>query len=217
MKSEEYLNLVHTLERLKDVTRHCDTSGGRHESVAEHCFRLAAMAYFLKDEFPEADMNRVMLMGLIHDFGEIFTGDIPCFSKTKADEARENHLLMQWVSALPEPYREEMRALYREMAERKTPEAKILYALDGMEAVIQHNEAALDTWEAHEYQLQLTHAADRTAFSPYLTELRQAIREETEKKTRSGSERSSLCAASAAARNADAPFCAESIAIKNEE
>ena len=146
MEAREYLEIMHVAERLKDATRHCYTSGGRHESVAEHSWRLALMAFFLRDAFPEADMDRVVRMCLIHDLGEAFTGDIPTFEKTEADERREETLLDAWVASLPSPYREEMAALYREMAERRTPEARIYKALDGLEALIQHNESALSTW-----------------------------------------------------------------------
>ena len=68
------LRQLHLFERLKDATRHCHTSGMRHESVAEHSWRLCLFAYFLKDEFPDLDMDRVIRMCLIHDLGECFTG-----------------------------------------------------------------------------------------------------------------------------------------------
>ena len=168
--------------RLKDTTRHCYTPGGRHESVAEHSWRITLMAYWISDEFPQADMNKVIKMCLIHDLGECFTGDIPVFRKTPADEEREEALLFAWVDALPGPLEAEMRALYAEMSARETLEARIYKALDGMEAVLQHNESDIRSWEPHEYELNLTYAADRTDFSPYLTRLRQAIREETEAK-----------------------------------
>ena len=54
MRPSELLAALHTAEKLKDTTRHCYTSGGRHESVAEHSWRIALMAFFLRDEFPEA-------------------------------------------------------------------------------------------------------------------------------------------------------------------
>ena len=53
MKPVELLEILHTAERLKDVTRHSYTSGGRHESVAEHSWRITLMAFLLRDEFPE--------------------------------------------------------------------------------------------------------------------------------------------------------------------
>ena len=89
MEERTFLEVLGVAERLKDATRHCYTSGGRHESVAEHSWRAALMAYFLRDEFPEADMDKVIKMCLIHDLGECFTGDIPTFDKTKADEVTE--------------------------------------------------------------------------------------------------------------------------------
>ena len=75
-----------------------------------------------------------------------------------------------------------MRALYEEMSERKTPEAKIYKAIDGLEAVIQHNISDISTWIPKEYDLNLTYAQDKVEFSDYLKELRQLVREDTLKK-----------------------------------
>ena len=186
MKPMELLAVLHTAERLKDTTRHCYTSQGRHESVAEHSWRVTLMAYLMRDEFPELDMDKVMQMCLIHDLGECFTGDIPSFEKTAADTAREDGLLARWVAGLPQPYCRDMAALYAEMDALETPEAKLYKALDKLEAVIQHNEAALSTWLPREYDLNLTYANENVAFSPYLTALRAAIRQETEEKIANG-------------------------------
>ena len=182
MEARALLDALHVAERLKDETRHCYTSGGRHESVAEHSWRIALMAFWMKDEFPDVDIDKVIRMCLIHDLGECFIGDIPTFAKTDADEAREEAELMAWVRSLPEPVSGEMEALYREMIALETPEAKLYKALDKLEAVIQHNEAALSTWLPREYDLNLTYADENVAFSPYLTALRAAIRRETEEK-----------------------------------
>lgn len=179
MEPITFLEMLHTAERLKDTTRHCDTSGGRRESVAEHSWRLVLMAFWLREEFPEADMNKVMQMCLIHDLGECFTGDIPVFLKTGADTEKEDALLEKWVDSLPEPVSKEMKSLYAEMNALQTQEAKIYKALDGLEAVIQHNESDISTWEPHEYNLQLTYALDRVQFSPYLTRLREQIRQDS--------------------------------------
>ena len=149
MKPMELLAVLHTAERLKDTTRHCYTSQGRHESVAEH-------------------------------------SDIPSFEKTAADTAREDGLLARWVAGLPQPYCRDMAALYAEMDALETPEARLYKALDKLEAVISHNESPLDTWLPLEYDLNLTYANDNVAFSPYLTALRQAVRQETEEKVAKG-------------------------------
>ena len=187
MRPDELLAVLHTAEKLKDTTRHCYTSGGRHESVAEHSWRASLMAFLLRDEFPDADMDKVSRMCLIHDLGECFTGDIPAFDKTAQDEQTEETLLYRWVDSLPSPCREEMRALYDEMAALQTQEAKIYKALDKLEAIISHNESDISTWEDHEYDLQLTYGEQNTAFSPYMTALRQAVRQESlEKIAREG-------------------------------
>ena len=63
-----------------------------------------------------------------------------------------------------------------------TPEAKLYKALDKLEAVIQHNEASLDSWLPLEYDLQYTYGAEQVAFSPWLRELKQAVDRRTTEK-----------------------------------
>lgn len=182
MESRKLLEALNVAERLKDTTRHCYTKNGRHESVAEHSWMMTLMAFFMKDEFPEVDMDKVIKMCIIHDLGEAFTGDIPAFDKTAKNEQAEEELLYSWVNTLPENYAAEMIALYNEMAKRETIEAKIYKAIDSLEALIQHNISDLSTWIPKEYELNKTYADDRVAFSAYLKELRDEVRKDTLKK-----------------------------------
>lgn len=182
MNARELLDILHIAERLKDTPRHCTTSQGRTESVAEHSWRVSLAAMLLRDEFPGADMDRVIRMCLIHDLGECFTGDIPAFLKTDADRKFEDALLRQWVETLPREQAEELSALYDEMDAQTTEEAKIYKALDKLEALIQHNESPLRTWSENEYELNRTYAFDAVSFSAWLTELRKAILEDTDEK-----------------------------------
>lgn len=182
MEVKKLLEVLTTAEHLKDVPRHCYTSGGRRESVAEHSWRLTLMAYWVSDEFPEADLEKLLKMCLIHDLGEAFTGDVPTFEKTEKDEEKEAHLLTEWVAKFPAPFREEMQALYSEMEERQTLEARIYKALDNLEALIQHNESDIDTWIPLEYDLQMTYGNDKVEFSKYLTALRDEVRNESKRK-----------------------------------
>ena len=179
MKPAEFLQILHVAERLKDTPRHCTTTNRRTESVAEHSWRVSLMAFLLKDEFPEADMDKVVKMCLIHDLGECFTGDIPTFVKTDADRDVEDSLLNQWVRSLPSDVSSEMDALFLEMDAQETLEAKIYKSLDKLEALIQHNESPLDTWSENEYALNKVYAFDTVAFSSWLTELREEILKDT--------------------------------------
>jgi putative hydrolase of HD superfamily len=179
MDVREYLNILHVAERLKDTPRHCTTSKGRTESVAEHSWRISLMAFLLRNEFPEADIDKVICMCLIHDLGECFTGDIPTFIKTDSDRDVENSLLNNWVKSLPDEVSKEMLDLYSEMEAQKTVEANIFKALDKLEALIQHNESPIDTWSENEYELNKTYAFNTVEFSSWLTELRKAILEDT--------------------------------------
>lgn len=182
MKPVELLKILSVAEKLKCNTRHCYTSTGRHESVAEHSWRISLMAMLIRPEFPEADMDKVIRMCLIHDLGEAFTGDIPSFDKTAADTEKEDTLFESWVQTLPKDTREEFSALLTEMNALETLEAKIYKALDKMEAVIQHNESDISTWLPLEYDLQLTYGEENVQFSPWFRELKAEVNDWTRKK-----------------------------------
>ena len=186
MNAKDYLRILHTAEKLKDTPRHCTTSQRRTESVAEHSWRVSLMAFLLKEEFPDADMDKVVSMCLIHDLGECFTGDIPTFNKTNDDRDIEDSLLNQWIKTLPDEVAQNMESLYAEMDAQQTTEAKIYKALDKLEALIQHNESPIDTWAENEYELNKIYAFDTVAFSNWLTELRKVILEETLEKIDKG-------------------------------
>lgn len=182
MDIKELIHFVGLIEKLKCNTRHSWTTSGRQESVAEHSFMLAVMAYLVKDAFPEADIHKVMVMCLLHDFGEAVTGDIPAFEKTKKDEMIEEDAIGTLLKELPEKQRAEMTALFQEMKEMQTPEAKLCKGLDKMEAVLQHNEASIETWLPLEYELQLNYGEKEVAYSEYLSALKKQLNEDSREK-----------------------------------
>ncbi len=182
MDHKTFLSILSVAEKLKCTTRHCDTSTGRRESVAEHSWRIALMAMLLADEFPDTDIHKVIKMCLIHDLGEAFTGDIATFNKTDADAEVEDNAYLNWIATFPDAQRKEFSDLLAEMAALTTREAKLYKALDKLEAVIQHNESDITSWLPLEYDLQLTYGAEEVAFSPYLTKLKEAINQWTKDK-----------------------------------
>ncbi len=143
-------------------------------------------AYFMKDEFPNVDIDKVIRMCIFHDMGEAFTGDIPSFMKTDDDEKIESEVVYDWVESLPKPFTEELFELYKEIDEQKTEEAKLFRALDKLEAAISHNEADLRTWLPLEYELNPEYGFMECQFSPYMKELKEVVRQQSLDKIKSG-------------------------------
>ena len=175
MDNKELLKILKTASQLKQNTRHSWLANGRRESVAEHCWRLSIFAYFMKDEFPDVDIDKVIKMCLFHDMGEAFTGDIPSFLKSEVDEEKESSVLNEWVKSLPTPYKDELSNIYKEIEEQKTQEAKLFKALDKLEAAISHNEADLSTWIELEYELNPIYGKEESQFSQYTKELQNQV------------------------------------------
>ena len=179
MDVKQYIDFLNIVEKLKCNTRHSWTSNGRHESVAEHSWRTAIMALLVEDEFPDADITKVMKMCLIHDLGEAITGDIPSFLKTEQDELAEDKAVKSVLDCLPEPYSNSFKELFIEMNEKKSLEAKILKALDNMEAVVSHNEADISTWLPNEYKDNISYGEDNVKFSKWMSELKDELNKES--------------------------------------
>ena len=182
MQPRDLIEFLSVIEKLKCNTRHSWTSSGRRESVAEHSWRLAVMALLVANEFPEVNIEKTLKMCLIHDFGEAITGDIPSFYKTKQDEEKEDEAIADLLGLLPESISREFEALFSEMSERNTPEAKLLKALDNLETLVSHNEAPLDTWLPLEYSKNLTYGTENVAYSEYLKALKEEIKQDALRK-----------------------------------
>ena len=182
MNHRTYIDFLNKIEKLKCNTRHSWTSNGRQESVAEHSWRLAVMAMLCADEYPDLDMNKVINMCLIHDFGEAITGDIPAFLKTAQNESEEDRAVETLLSELPTNFRHELQALFDEMNARETQEAKLFKSLDNLEVLISHNEADLSTWLPREYEENLTYGQTNCEWSRWTKGLRGEIKRDSIKK-----------------------------------
>lgn len=182
MNYRQYIQFLNTIEKLKCNTRHSWTSSGRQESVAEHSWRLSVMAMLCADEYPEIDINKVVKMCLVHDFGEAVTGDIPAFLKTDEDEAKEEKAVEKLLSTLPDDYKNELSELFSEMSALKTDEARLFKALDNLEAIISHNEADISTWLPREYEENLTYGTKNCEWSEWTKMLREELKKDSERK-----------------------------------
>ena len=179
MNPRTYIDFLNKIEKLKCNTRHSWTSSGRQESVAEHSWRLAVMAMLCADEYPDLDINKVIKMCLIHDFGEAITGDIPAFLKTAQNELDEDVAVTKLLSVLPADIQTELQSLFDEMNVRETPEAKLFKSLDNLEALVSHNEADISTWLPREYEENLTYGQQNCEWSDWVKVLKAEIKKDS--------------------------------------
>ena len=110
----------------------------RCESVAEHTFGVAVLALFIADaHFPSLDAAKVLRMALLHDFGEIYAGDItPADGVSRDDKQRlERQAAQQVFGKLPHgaAYLE----LWEEYERGASPEAQFVRQIDRLEMALQ--------------------------------------------------------------------------------
>lgn len=173
-----YLSFIKELGRLKDVTRTVWTGNGRRESTAEHSWRLAVFAGILLEKFPELDGQKVLMMALLHDLGEIYEGDISAVERPdEKDKFRvESEAITKLAGILGGTAGETLCALWEEYEEGRTREARYVKALDKAETIISHNQGRNPSDFDYEFNLEYGKAYFQEEF---FRELRAKIDEDT--------------------------------------
>lgn len=176
------LDFLRRAERLKDTVRSGYTSGGRQESVADHTWRLCLMALVLHDRFPGVDFARLVKICVVHDLGEAVVVGIPAPEQTeagaKANQERQN--LLDMLSPLPPPQREEITTLWDEHEAAETPEAQLAKALDKLETLLQHTQGGNPP--DFDYRFNLDYGRRYTSGDPTIEAIREVLDTETERR-----------------------------------
>ena len=90
---QKQLDFALEIDKEKNIFRQTHLSGhGRNENDAEHAWHMAIMAYLLREYANErVNIERVMIMCLIHDIVEIDAGDTYAYDAEglKTQKARE--------------------------------------------------------------------------------------------------------------------------------
>ncbi len=107
--------------------------GSGAESVAEHSFRTAVIAYTLAQLDGEADGGKVLKMALFHDIPEARTGDLNYVNK-KYVKADEKKAVADLASTLP--FGGEYRELLEELGGKESREALIVHDADQLEMIL---------------------------------------------------------------------------------
>ena len=178
-KLKQYLQFICEAERLKSVLRSAHTSTRRHESTAEHTWRLALLALILSDEKPALDQQRVLAMCLIHDLGETYEGDIPAVvqSDPETKASIERSAIDRLTALLPEKAGIHIREIWEEYEACSTPEARWVKALDKAETILQHNQGANPA--NFDYEFNLTYGTGYFEDDALLSELRRILDDAT--------------------------------------
>ena len=186
------LDFLRSAERLKNATRSSRTSEGRHESVAEHSWRLCLMALVLRDDYPDVDFARLIGICIVHDLGEAIGGDVPAPAQVgRPPKANQERLdLLTLLASLPVRLRDEIAALWDEYEEARSPEAKLAKALDKLETIMQHNQGLNPA--DFDYRFNLDYGRRFTADDPLIVTVRDILDRETEQRARESEQRAAV-------------------------
>ncbi len=93
------------------------------------------------EHYPELDAGKTLLMCLIHDIGEIYDGDISAalLSDSSQKYQGEHRAAERVFSLLPDRQKKSFMDLWQEYEDGRTPESRLVKALDKAETIIQHN------------------------------------------------------------------------------
>lgn len=113
------------------------------ESIAEHSFRCGVLAMVLSDKlWVNLDKDKLIKMSLLHDLGELVTGDIITerggildINKRDEKEKEEEKGIKEIFdkTGVGDGYAD----IFEELLERVTPEAKVFWEFDKLEMALQ--------------------------------------------------------------------------------
>jgi putative hydrolase of HD superfamily len=131
---QQIVDFVLELDKLKGVTRKTRPLGlERYENSAEHSWQIALLAAAMAP-YAESPVNveRVVCMLLVHDIGEIDTGDTIFYAEEGLAErkAGERAAVTRIFGMLEEPQRSMFMSLWLEFEENTTAEARFAHAAD---------------------------------------------------------------------------------------
>lgn len=131
---QQIVDFILELDKLKGVTRKTRPLGlDRQENSAEHSWQIAMLASSMVQHAAEpVNIDHVILMLLVHDIGEIDTGDTIAYAVGGWDERKAAELaaVTRIFGLVQEPLRSRYLALWSEFEAGETPESRFANAAD---------------------------------------------------------------------------------------
>jgi putative hydrolase of HD superfamily len=106
------------------------------ESVADHSYRVAIVAYVLA-LMEGADPERTAVLGLFHDVAEARIGDVPSIGRKYVTTAHATVVVADQTDGMPETVAEPIRAAVAEFEAKETLEARCAKDADKLECLLQ--------------------------------------------------------------------------------
>ena len=150
---KKQLDFILEIDKEKEIYRQTHLKGyKRQENDAEHAWHMAIMIYLLKEYANEEfDIAKAMMMALTHDIVEIDAGDTYAYDKANLEtqKEREERAADRIYGLLPDEQKDELRALFEEFEEGKTPEAKFARVMDNFQPLILNDSNNGEDWRVH--------------------------------------------------------------------
>jgi len=127
----DFLFEIGTMRKLPRMHRQTLLTDDMSDNIASHSYRVALIGWFLAKE-EKADPYRVLLMGLLHDIGEVRSGDHNWVHK-RYIKVYENEIAKEQLGTLPF---NDFKDLSDEYEERKTKEAIITKDADMLDQIL---------------------------------------------------------------------------------
>ncbi|MDC7698124.1 HD domain-containing protein [Vogesella indigofera] len=131
---QQIIDFILELDKLKGVTRKTRPLGlERQENSAEHSWQIAMLAASLAPYAAEpVDISHVVAMLLVHDIGEIDTGDTIVYAEDGWEERKAAELaaVTRIFGLLPAAQAQRFMSLWQEFEDGETAEARFAHAAD---------------------------------------------------------------------------------------
>lgn len=172
------------------------------ESVADHSFQTALLAWLAAAADPTLDRDRILKLAIVHDLPEAVTGDVPPYDQhgvpdsgadraawrayldrrhirsaesKRAKRAAESDAMQEMLADLQGNARVELAALWHELNEGLTIEARFVKQADKLEAYLQS--LAYQQDDAGRPMASFAKEVDDVVTHPALVSIRDAARD----------------------------------------
>ena len=150
LRLDQQLKFVAEIDKMTSVLRRTlVVDGSRRENDAEHSWHIAVMALLFSDYVKEKpDLGRVVKMLVVHDLVEIYAGDTFAFDVEANKSKEENEIAAadKLFSQLPEEQGKEIRSLWEEFDEMKTPDSIYANCMDRVQPFLHNTLTTGATW-----------------------------------------------------------------------